>query len=211
MIITYTWTGHHLYFSRSSPILKQVIGSIGVQLGPHQQPTQEALNNRNNLDNLDNFDNQPDDMLGVHLTHMVKHHPAPLLHQCSHLGFFIIFEFVLNQPTLSLSLTSPIRKTTGWPSGRTKRSSFMPHRGSLYQHRIPMKQWSLSPSLRIHLLLQYFSICIRLYRNTFRIYFHYLWGLCRRICYAQIKSQIMHPGDFFWCVLTSYGKKVFHG
>ena len=96
-----------------SPMLEKVVGSIGVQLGPHQQPTQEALNNRNNLDNLDNFDNQPDDMLGVHLTHMVKHHPAPLLHQCSHLGFFIIFEFVLNQPTLSLSLTSPIRKTTG--------------------------------------------------------------------------------------------------
>ena len=33
--------------------------------------------------------------------------------------------------------------------------------------------------------------------------------LCQRICYAQIKSQIMHPGDFFWCVLTSCEKKVF--
>ena len=93
-----------------SPILEEVVGSIGVQLGPHQQPTQEALNNRNNLDN---FDNQPDDMLGVHLTQVVKHHPTPLLHQCSHLGFLIVFKFVLKQPTLSLSLTSPIRKTTG--------------------------------------------------------------------------------------------------
>ena len=131
-----------------SPILEKVIGSIGVQLGPHQQPAQEDLNKRHL------FDNQPDDMIGVDRACVVKHHPTPLLHQCSHLGFLIISRSVLNRATFSLSLTSPIRKTTGWPSGRTKRSSFMPHRGSysnigfLWNSGIcPIPRWEIYKNL----------------------------------------------------------------
>ena len=90
-----------------SPMLEKVVGSIGVQLGPHQQPAQKDLNNRHL------FDNQPDDMIGVNRACVVKHYPTPLLHHGSHLGFLIISRFVLNQTTFSLSLTSPIRKTTG--------------------------------------------------------------------------------------------------
>ena len=90
-----------------SPMLEKVVGSIGVQLGPRQQPARQDLNNRHL------FDNKPDDMIGVDRACVVKHHPTPLLHQCSHLEFLIISRSVLNQTTFSLSLTSPIRKTTG--------------------------------------------------------------------------------------------------
>ena len=74
-----------------SPILEKVVGSIGVQLCPHQQPAQEDLNKRHL------FDNQPDDMIGVDRACVVKHHPTALLHQSSHLRFLIISRSVLNR------------------------------------------------------------------------------------------------------------------
>ena len=122
-----------------SPILEKVVGSIGVQLGPHQQSAQEDLNNRHL------FDNQPDDMIGVDRACVVKHHPTPLLHQCSHLGFLIISRFVLNRATFSFPHIS--HKEDHRLTIRSNKEILLhATQKLLFKHRIPMKQSSLSYS-----------------------------------------------------------------